>query len=373
MKVSEILNRDKNNLDLVRIIVATMVIWSHAFALTFGNGANEPLFKFLKVTYAGALGVDIFFFMSGLLVTNSILSKKSVSKFIISRFFRIFPALLLLILITVFIIGPIVSTLPISEYFRQSSTWNYFFQNLYLKTNYLLPGCFETNIWPADVNGSLWTLTYEVACYIFLVSVFVLSKGKSRIINVTIIVVVFLAFLPNNYLLSIFNRSFIIATIPMACFAIGAFFALNKEKITLNINLLVGLLLLSLVFWRFETIISIVFPITISVFFLLFSTNKTVLKLMPKYDISYGLYIWHFVIQQIVFLYFGSMNVYLFFIITFILTAAISLLSYVFVEHRSINYGYILGKKLSETKFDFEKLYIYFALILFVIILAKLS
>ena len=37
---------DKNNLDLVRISVATMVIWSHSFALSQGNGANEPLFIF---------------------------------------------------------------------------------------------------------------------------------------------------------------------------------------------------------------------------------------------------------------------------------------------------------------------------------------
>lgn len=373
MKVSEILNRDKNNLDLVRIIVATMVIWSHAFALNFGDGANEPLFRFLKVTYAGELGVNIFFFMSGLLVTNSILTKKSVSQFIISRFFRIFPALLVLIILTVFIIGPLISTLPAGEYFRQTSTWTYLYQNLYLKTNYLLPGCFETNIWASDVNGSLWTLTYEVACYIFLVSIFIVTKGSTRIINTIIYAIVILAFLPNNLLLAIFNRDFIIATIPMACFAVGAFFAVNKEKINLDFNLLAGMSLLSLIFWRYSTMIDIIFPITMSVFFLLFATNKTVLKLMPKYDISYGLYIWHFVIQQIVFLYFGQMNVYLFFLITFLLTAAMSLLSYIFIEHGAINYGYKLGKKISASTFNFEKMYIYIALLLFIIVLSKIS
>lgn len=373
MKVSEILSRDKNNLDLVRIIVATMVLWSHAFALNYGDGANEPLFRFLKVTYAGELGVNIFFFMSGLLVTNSILTKKSVSQFIISRFFRIFPALFALILITVFIIGPLITSLPVGEYFRNPSTWAYFFQNLYLKTNYILPGCFDANIWASDVNGSLWTLTYEVACYIFLVGVFIVSKGSPRILNGLIVAIVVLAFMPQNILQVLFNREFIMATIPMACFATGAFFAINKEKINLNFKLLAGMALLSLVFWRFSTMIDLIFPITISVFFLLFATDKTVLKLMPKHDISYGLYIWHFVIQQVVFMYTGQMNVYLFFIITFVLTATMSLLSYVLVEHGAINYGYKLGKKISASHFNFERLYLYVALLLFIIMLAKLS
>ena len=372
MTVSDILKRDKNNLDIVRIIVATMVIWSHSFALSQGNGANEPLSRFLKVTYAGELGVNIFFFISGLLVTNSILKKGSITKFVVSRFFRIFPALLLLLVITTFIIGPIVSKLSVIEYFSNSATWKYFLQNIYLKTNYILPGSFENNIWPNDVNGSLWSLTYEVACYIFLIVVFVLSGNNKNTQNKIIFVITILSIIPNHFLLHFFERTYIPGFVPMACFAFGSFFAVNQEKIKLDFKLLFALVLSLVLFWRYIHLIQILFPLTISVFLLFFSTDKFVLKLKPKYDISYGLYIWHFLIQQIIILYIGSFNVYLFFIVSFVLTVLLAFLSFVLVEERSINYGYKLGNRIVNSGFNYERLIIYSVVIIGGIILAKL-
>ncbi|MDD4969931.1 MAG: acyltransferase [Paludibacter sp.] len=373
MTVSDILKRENNNLDLVRIIVATMVIWSHSFALNFGNGSGEPLFKFVKVTYAGELGVNIFFFISGLLVTNSLIKKKSISKFFISRFFRLFPALVTLLFITVFVIGPIVSTLSVKEYFLNFETWKYLISNLYLKIIYALPGCFQNNIWPSDVNGSLWSLPFEVGCYVFLVAVFSLLSGSKKFANIIIGSIIFLAIVPNDMLLTFFERKYILGLVPIACFAFGAFFAVNQDKIKIDFKLMLGFMLLLLIFWRYQKIIHILFPFVISIFMLFFSTDKFILKLKPKYDISYGLYIWHFLVQQTLFFYYGQLNVYVFFLISFSFTSIISLFSYILIEHKSIDFGYKLGKRVNDSTFNFDRILVFTLFLFIVIILAKVS
>ena len=158
----------------------------------------------------------------------------------------------------------------------------------------------------------------------------------------------------------------------MACFAFGSFFAVNQEKIKLDFKLLFALVLSLVLFWRYIHLIQILFPLTISVFLLFFSTDKFVLKLKQKYYISYGLYIWHFLIQQIIILYIGSFNVYLFFIVSFVLTVLLAFLSFVLVEERSINYGYKLGNVIIKSGFNNERIIIYSVILLGGIILAKL-
>ena len=372
MTVSDVLKRENNNLDLVRIILATMVVWSHAFQMNFGGFEQEPMFKFLKVSSPGTLAVSAFFFVSGLLVTNSLIKKKSISKFYISRFFRLFPALAILLLITVFVIGPIISTLPITEYFSNPQTWKYLVNNLYLNVNYQIPGCFQNNIWPVDVNSSLWSLPFEVGCYIFLLAVFTIISGHKKIANIVLISIIFISIIPNQMLLIFFERSYILGLQPIACFAFGAFLAINQDDIKVDFKMMLGFTLLLLIFWRFTTIIQILFPFAISILLLLFSTDKFVLKLKPKYDISYGLYIWNALIIQLIVYYFGNMNVYFLFLIAFVFTSIVSLGSYVLIENKSINFGYKLGKRVNDSKFNLERPFIYMLILMAVIILAKI-
>ncbi|EMX7263371.1 acyltransferase, partial [Escherichia coli] len=88
--VSDVLSRDNNNLDLIRIVAAVMVIYGHSFFLANNHGARELITQFFPFTYSGSIAVKIFFFISGLLVTTSLIRTQSVPKFVISRFFRIY-------------------------------------------------------------------------------------------------------------------------------------------------------------------------------------------------------------------------------------------------------------------------------------------
>ncbi len=85
MKLSEYLIKENNNLDLIRVLAAIAVIVGHSYALAPAEGNVDLIGKLFGVIYSGSLAVSIFFFISGLVVTNSLLKKKSALEFIISR------------------------------------------------------------------------------------------------------------------------------------------------------------------------------------------------------------------------------------------------------------------------------------------------
>lgn len=151
-----------NNFDAIRIIAASMVLFSHHFALT---GQMEP--SFLGVHSLGGLAVAIFFIISGYLVAMSWQRDPSVWRFALRRVLRIWPALTAALVVTAYGLGAWVSKLPLMEYWSHPATAQYL-HGLWMKIHFVLPGVFENNPYPLGVNGSLWTIPYEVRCYIVL-------------------------------------------------------------------------------------------------------------------------------------------------------------------------------------------------------------
>lgn len=149
-----------NSLDLLRLLAATMVLYSHQYALL---GLTEP--SFLGWNTFGGAGVTIFFFLSGYLVWTSWERDPNVLRFFIRRSLRIFPGLWAVCLLSVFVLGPWLSVMSVRKYFESDLTWRYL-ENALLITTYTLPGVFPDNAMPFVVNGSLWTLPVEFFCYI---------------------------------------------------------------------------------------------------------------------------------------------------------------------------------------------------------------
>jgi peptidoglycan/LPS O-acetylase OafA/YrhL len=169
MRLSSLTQGRNNNFNLVRIIAALAVLVTHSFALSSGNPADEPLRQTLGMTL-GSIAVDVFFVTSGLLVTASLLRSESVVAFAWSRCLRIFPGLLVMLMLTVFIVGPLFTSLQPASYLLDSGTLAYLLKGATLVTGILdrLPGVFESNPYPSSVNGSLWTMPYEVRMYALL-------------------------------------------------------------------------------------------------------------------------------------------------------------------------------------------------------------
>ena len=86
-------------------------------------------------------------------------------RFLVRRSLRIFPALVAIVLLTTFVMGPLLTRMPARDYLANSDTYNYL-NNIRLHITYFLPGTFETNIHTHVVNGSLWSLPVEFAMYL---------------------------------------------------------------------------------------------------------------------------------------------------------------------------------------------------------------
>lgn len=177
--LESILPRGQNGFDVVRLAAAMLVIFAHSFVL-FPGGYADPLVAVLGVD-GGTLGVAIFFFLSGILVTASFVRSKSLPRFALARIGRIWPGFVAVLLIAQYVIGPAVTAVPMSEYLSVERLYPYLGTNWTLATgiNDALPGVFAGNHKPGAVNGSLWTLLAEVRCYLGLALVGVLG-GLSR-------------------------------------------------------------------------------------------------------------------------------------------------------------------------------------------------
>ncbi len=161
--LADVLAGRDNNLNAIRMLAAIAVMVSHAWPIT-GAEAAEPL-KSQTGQALGHYSVAIFFGISGLLIARSFDRQRSLFHFVVARVLRLFPALLVALVLTV-IAGAFVSQLGLSAYLGSPDVWTYVPANLSLAfLQYSLPGVFESNVYGTAINGSLWTLFYEVACY----------------------------------------------------------------------------------------------------------------------------------------------------------------------------------------------------------------
>jgi len=151
-----------NNLDCLRLILASIVALFHLFGLA-GTPALNAFTQYLSPQFA----VRGFFVISGLLIYRSYTRSSSIGSYLIKRARRIYPAYFTVVVLAAIALCAL-SSLPLSHYFG-TGFWKYLGANL-IFLNFLapaLPGVFTTNSMVA-VNGALWTLKIEVAFYLLV-------------------------------------------------------------------------------------------------------------------------------------------------------------------------------------------------------------
>ncbi len=162
--------RRTNNFDALRLLAALGVVVGHGHILV---GAPGPVPSVLGLA-SHYFGVSVFFAISGWLITGSWERSRSVPLYVVSRALRILPLLWLVVLVSVLVLGPVMTTLPLGRYLASGQTWRYLV-NLVLLPADGLPGVFDAVPYAGVVNGSVWTLRAEVICYGV-----VLALGLSR-------------------------------------------------------------------------------------------------------------------------------------------------------------------------------------------------
>ena len=158
------LDQPHNAFGVVRLALAVAVVISHAGSVATGSAGDEPLLAATGFTL-GEHAVNGFFAVSGFLVTMSF-DRRGARDYALARALRIVPGLVAATLAVSLLLGPAMSRLTLAEYLRDPGLWRFVEGTLTtFKSNAALPGVFADNPIRSPL-GTVWTLKYEVFCYV---------------------------------------------------------------------------------------------------------------------------------------------------------------------------------------------------------------
>jgi peptidoglycan/LPS O-acetylase OafA/YrhL len=295
----------RNNFHLIRLAAALLVLFAHAFHL-LARAGEEPIGRWFVWLDASLLGVEIFFFVSGFLVSRSWDRRGDLVAFLSARALRIAPALWLALVGTVFGLGVAVTGLPRSHYLSSHYTYDYLLLNAVLYTQYLLPGVFAANPVPG-VNGSLWTIPLEVVLYLILAvcgwfglvtSRTPLRDVAARIAGHPIFAVALIV--AGVLLVSKVVRTGVQYYTLAGYFLLGALCYRYRHRLTLRIDLTAALLLGAIAAARTPAG-PILAPIAIASGVLVFALHPAFRMRetwLHRHDYSYGTYLYGFPVEQ---------------------------------------------------------------------------
>jgi peptidoglycan/LPS O-acetylase OafA/YrhL len=235
--------------------------------------------------------------------------------------------------ISIFIIGPVTTSETLNNYFHNNITWKYL-NNIRLATKYELPGVFVDNPYPKAVNGSLWTLPVEAKWYL-IVALF----GLLRVINIkAVLIACFLALSCWLYVGELAaggkNVDYFWS---YGVFFLAGIFLTSYNGVSIKLVLWAVILSLPLIYfgyWFFGTLIALP-PFII---YLGEQSNRYLCKISMMGDLSYGVYVFAFPVQQTLFHFFGlSLPFSISLSIVLLVTFTIAYFSWHFVELPSMN------------------------------------
>lgn len=341
--LSEYSGSRDNNFNLIRFIAAVAVLVSHSFDIPTGTNV-EPFRRFLGMSL-GNMAVDIFFLLSGYLVIRSLLSRKKIISFLWARIVRIYPALCITVLFCVFIVGLSFTTLPVAEYLTHPQTLKYWLKNTVLVSGaeYNLPGVFENLPYEKTVNGSLWTLPFEVWFYFYLIIVFFITQPFVRKYGVKMLRVSLFYIGICVLATYIFNHFFDFASFRklklFSMFSIGIVFYLWRDKIVLSSKLSTILSVILLISSVSKDVFFVVYTISIPylLFYLAYIPSGIIRKFNKLGDYSYGLYLYAFPVQQSISSLVSNVTIPTLILLSFVISICLSFISWHVIEKRCVS------------------------------------
>lgn len=312
-----VLNRNRGmgpGFDILRIALAVLIMIGHAKWISGSESLGTQMPTMIDHALAPTTGVvqgwtgwtrpiklalvPAFFALSGFLVTGSALRTQRVSTFLAHRGLRIFPALIVEVLLSAFVLGALLTTLPLNAYFEHPMMHRYLL-NMIGEVSFRLPGVFETNQATPMVNANLWTLPAELGCYLIITALML-----TRILY-------------NKYLVL---AGAAIATIVLA--TLHFLYGISNASMYYQVHVIVYYFILGMVFFHWRDHIPtkplLAIPVAVAAYLLLMSDSFIYLaaplltwltlwfgmigvpriKLLASGDYSYGVYLYGFPISQ---------------------------------------------------------------------------
>ena len=330
----------ENNFNLLRFAAALLVLFSHSFALSTGNPNSEPLRDLIDMT-PGSIAVDIFFVTSGFLVTGSLLSRGRVGRFLLDRVLRIYPALIVAVILTTVAVSLFFTSWSTARFASSLWTWEYVLRNatLLFGVSYLLPGAFENVPLATAVNGSLWTLPYEVRMYGLLALLWGALHGfgalAKKYFGRAVILVAALAFMGH---LALRGTEWNIAVGLLYMFFVGGAMRVLQHRLPMSWAgfwiCLVALVTLVWVPSLFVVVYAVAVPYV--VMFFAYVPAGGIRQFNRVGDYSYGMYIYSFPVQQATMAVLPGIGQVSLLLISMGITFALAAVSWHLIEKRAL-------------------------------------
>jgi peptidoglycan/LPS O-acetylase OafA/YrhL len=325
----------RNSLNALRLLLAALVIVSHSWPLSGHN--PEPEWGGANL---GTWAVFGFFGISGFLITRSRLNGRPARDFYLARVLRIFPGFLVAIVVVAAVFA------PLSQVFDANAAWSPVSSVTYVLRNLLLyppvlgqPGILHNlggTPFPGIWNGSLWTLFWEACCYLAIgISVSLLPKRGLPVLVVGLFVLLTLASLAGQFVVT--YPELVGRVIPMLiAFAAGSLLFQFGSRVPGNL-VTAAIAIVLLVVIGLLGLIPQLGTLLIAYLLLGLGNVLPLSRVGARFDISYGVYIYAWPVQQTLALAFHpQLPVPLFILLSLVITAALAFLSCVLIERPAL-------------------------------------
>jgi peptidoglycan/LPS O-acetylase OafA/YrhL len=327
-----------NRFDQLRLAAAYLVIISHSWNL-FGR-PNEIFRSLTGYATGGDIAVSVFFVISGFLIYGSAVSSKTLARFLAARAVRLFPGAFVCAVFCALGVGLAYTSLDSLSYLTSWRPYRFIIENsLLFSIQYDLPGVFQDNIHKGGVNVSLWTLPIEIKAYLICAAIY--FGLRSRLAVFAAAIICFVAVSVENPVLFFAKPDTQFYFWEYAFyFFVGSTLFILRHRLVLSgwIPLVLGALYVAAWKTPFAPMLCKAF-LPYTVLYLAFCLPKLRFAgILP--DISYGVYIYGWVVQQMVSNQFARSQSFEFCVVLSLLIATLlGLASWYLVE------GPALGRK----------------------------
>ena len=325
-----------NALDVLRLLLAGTVAMVHTMLLGFGHQPGAG------ATDVGSLAVDGFFVLSGFLVTASFLRLGSLRRYVWHRALRILPGFYVSVVLTAFVVAPLMAVLAgraaTSVFSGPDSALGYVTSNAgLLVRQFGLAGLPGTGGSPDVVNGALWTLFFEACCYGIVAALGVVGVlRRRRWVVLVLLAGLWLATISATAGFNPFGSTIMLRF--AFVFLLGTAGHLYADRIPVSgvlawasaVLVVAGLALL-------PNHLALAGPAF--AYLVLYAVVRLPLRYRPRWDLSYGLYVWHWPVAQVLVLTgLTAVGTPLFVLLSVAVALGVAALSWTLVERPALSW-----------------------------------
>ena len=350
----EVYDNRNNAFDILRFILASMVIYSHSYPLLYGTAHGGDILERItgfQVSF-GSLAVCGFMVISGFLITQSYFCSHTLKRYVVSRCLRVLPAFAASLLLTAFLIGPWLSGMDWNAYLFSGGAENpgkFVLLNLSFNVfgySWGVQDVFAANPFPGSANGSMWTLKHEIAMYLLLplcaYFLFFQRRYFALFFGMVFLGLAWLNvydaqnFSPQGrlwWVLKEYNSFIKLASF----FWLGAIGYIFRDKIIHSWRLVL-LAVLVLIFANSLHLVKYAMFICLPYLLLAVAVGCQASWIRKYGDFSYGIYIYAFPVQQtLIALFKPELTVWTFCLSAFVVTVACAAISWHVLEKPALN------------------------------------